>query len=129
MFLHLRQLSLGTCFVSFFLVTDVFSRTTYCSARIRQPSCSYWPVCVRGRSLSFMVCLTGRREHITPVLRELHWPPVRQWISFKVLVLTYQVLHATAPQYMADLLSWCQPTRSLRSSVVVRTILTVLKKL
>ena len=44
-----------------------------------------------------LVCLTGRREHITPVLKELHWLPVRQRISFKVLVLTYQALHGTAP--------------------------------
>ena len=63
-----------------------------------------------------LVCLTGRREHITPVLQELHWLPVRQRISLKVLVLTYQALHGTAHQYMADLLSWYQPTRSLRSS-------------
>ena len=33
-----------------------------------------------------LVCLTGRREHITPVLKELHWLPVRQRISFKVLL-------------------------------------------
>ena len=39
-------------------------------------------------------------------------------ISFKVLllVLTYQALHGTAPQYMTDLLFRYQPTRSLRSS-------------
>ena len=63
-----------------------------------------------------LVCLTGRREHITPVLKELHWLPVHQRISFKVLVLTYQPLHRTALQYMTDLLSQYQPTRSLRSS-------------
>ena len=39
-------------------------------------------------------------------------------ISFKVLVLvlTYQALHGTAPQYMTDLLFRYQPTKSLRSS-------------
>ena len=63
-----------------------------------------------------LVCLTGRREHITPVLKELHWLPVRQRISFNVLVLTYQALHGTAPQYMTDLLSQYQPTRSLHSN-------------
>ena len=47
-----------------------------------------------------LVCLTGRREHMTPVLKELHWLPVRQRNSFKVLVLTYQALHGTAPQYI-----------------------------
>ena len=35
-----------------------------------------------------LVCVTGRREHITPVLKEIHWLPVRQRISFKVPVLT-----------------------------------------
>ncbi len=63
-----------------------------------------------------LVWLTGRREHITPVLKELHWLPVHQRISFKVLVLTYQALHGTAPRHMTDLLSRYQPTRSLRSS-------------
>ena len=43
-----------------------------------------------------LVCLTGRREHSTPVLKELHRLPVRERISFKVLVLTYQELHRTA---------------------------------
>ena len=50
------------------------------------------------------------------MLKELHWLPVRERISFKVLVLTYQALHGTAPQYMTDLLSRYQPTRPLRSS-------------
>ena len=63
-----------------------------------------------------MVCLTGRWEHITPVLHELHWLPIRQRISFKVLVLTSQARYGTASQCMADLLFRYQPTRYLRSS-------------
>ena len=63
-----------------------------------------------------LVCLTGRWEHITPTLQVLHWLPIRQRISFKEIVLTYQALHGTAYQYMADLHPWYQPTRSLRSS-------------
>ena len=51
-----------------------------------------------------LVCLTGWQEHITPVLKELHWLPVRQRISFNVLVLTYQALHGTAPQCMTTFL-------------------------
>ena len=33
----------------------------------------------------------GYREHITPVLRQLHWLPIASRIKFKILVLTYQV--------------------------------------
>jgi len=36
-----------------------------------------------------LITKTGRREHITPVLRELHWLPVRQRIDFKLAVLVY----------------------------------------
>ena len=34
---------------------------------------------------------TGRREHITPVLRQLQWLPVSRRIDFKLAVLMYQI--------------------------------------
>ena len=63
-----------------------------------------------------LVQLTGRRNHIIWVIPGLHWLPVRHRVVFKVLPLTYKALHGLAPSYMANLLSWCRPTRSLRSS-------------
>jgi len=46
--------------------------------------------------------VTGARrsEHMTPVLRDLHWLPVRQRITFKTAVLVYKCLHGMAPQYL-----------------------------
>ena len=41
-------------------------------------------------------------EHITPVLRQLHWLPVRQLIEFKMAVLVYKALNGLSPQYLAD---------------------------
>ena len=35
---------------------------------------------------------TRRRDHITTVLRELHWPPIRERIKFKVASLVRQSL-------------------------------------
>jgi len=46
-----------------------------------------------------LVTGTRRRDHITPVLRQLHWLPVRQRVDFKLalLVYNYKALHdATA---------------------------------
>ena len=63
-----------------------------------------------------LVSQTGRWDHITLVLHGLHWLPVRQRVTFKVLLLTYKALHSLAPQYLADLLSWYWLTRSPRSS-------------
>jgi len=41
-----------------------------------------------------LVTGTRRREHITSVLRQLHWLPVRQRIEFKMAVLVYKAMNA-----------------------------------
>ena len=48
--------------------------------------------------------VTGARrcDHITPVLRQLHWLPVRQRIVFKIAGLVHQSLVGLAPAYLAD---------------------------
>ena len=66
------------------------------------------------------------RAHITPVLRDLHWLPIRQQIQHKLLSLTYRALNcAEAPKYLASALEWRRTTRQLGSSarqlVVPRT--------
>ena len=40
--------------------------------------------------------ITGarRRDHISPVLRQLHWLPVRQRVQFKLAVLVFKALHS-----------------------------------
>ena len=63
-----------------------------------------------------LVTRTRSSEHITPVLRRLHWLPVRQRITYKILLLTYKALNGMAPKYIADLLQPYTPTRQLRSS-------------
>ena len=42
----------------------------------------------------------GRYEHITPVLKSLHWLPVQQRIKFKTLVLVYKAINNLAPVYL-----------------------------
>ena len=48
--------------------------------------------------------VTGARrsDHITPVLRQLHWLPVRQRVVFKMAGLVHQSLGGLAPAYLAD---------------------------
>ena len=40
-----------------------------------------------------LITNTRRFEHITPVLQQLHWLPVRQRVQFKIAVLAYEALH------------------------------------
>jgi len=62
--------------------------------------------------------LTGvrKRNHITPVLKSLHWLPICYRIDFKVLMLVFKSLNGLAPVYMSDLLSSHNSGSSLRSS-------------
>jgi len=55
-------------------------------------------------------------DHITPVLQDLHWLPVKQRIIFKILLITYKALHSLAPVYISELLQEYKPPRTLRSS-------------
>ena len=43
--------------------------------------------------------------HVTPLLRELHWLPVRLRLDFKILLVTFKILHGVAPSYLKDLVS------------------------
>ena len=43
------------------------------------------------------------RDHITPVLESLHWLPVKYWILFKLLLLTYKCLNGLGPGYLSCL--------------------------
>jgi hypothetical protein len=58
---------------------------------------------------------TKRREHITPVLEQLHWLPVVCRVKFKILVLVYKCLNNTAPSYLCELITRYVPARELRT--------------
>jgi len=61
---------------------------------------------------------TSRRDHITPVLRQLHWLPVRHRVEFKLAVSVFKALHGLARWYLADdcQLVTAAGRRQLRSS-------------
>ena len=44
---------------------------------------------------------TRKYDHISPVLRDLHWLPLRQRIIFKIATLMHQCLNCLAPSYLA----------------------------
>jgi len=42
-----------------------------------------------------------RHDHITPVLHQLHWLPVRKRMDFRMATLVYRSLSGMAPAYLA----------------------------
>ena len=51
-----------------------------------------------------LVTRTPLREHITPVLKQLHWLPVECRITYKLMVLVYKCVNDTAPAYLCRLI-------------------------
>ena len=55
-------------------------------------------------------------SHITDSLKDLHWLPIRQRITFKIILLTYQAYNKTVPKYLCELIIPYCNTRNLRSN-------------
>ena len=71
---------------------------------------------VQNSAARIVVPSARRFDHVTPILRKLHWLPVENRITFKIALLTYKTLHYKQPSYLFELLHHDLPTRTLRSS-------------
>ena len=71
-----------------------------------------------------MITLTRKYDHISPILRTLHWLLVHLCITFKILLFVYKITHNCAPKYLQDLVSLrsSSSVRSLRSSFSMQLI-------
>ena len=63
-----------------------------------------------------LVTRTKTQDHITRVLRDLHWIPVSSRIDFQLCLYMYKALKKTVPIYISDELNLYEPKRPLRSS-------------
>ena len=55
--------------------------------------------------------------HITPLIYELHWLPIKYRIDFKKLLITFKILNFLAPTYLSSLISlWLLSQYNLRNS-------------
>jgi hypothetical protein len=49
-----------------------------------------------------LVFAARKYDHITPLLRELHWVRVPERITFRLATLAYRCQHGTGPNYLAE---------------------------
>ena len=83
--------------------------------------------CVQN-SLARVVTGTKRYDHvkrevvhITPVLEQLHWLPVKARVSFKLASLVYNIRQSNTQKYLASCPAGHQAARDLRHCVVGAT--------
>jgi len=58
---------------------------------------------------------TRKYDHITPIIQNLHWLPVRQRNQLKILLITYKSINYMAPEYLSALVSIRKSSRKLKS--------------
>ena len=61
---------------------------------------------------------TGARSSdlITPLLKSLHWLPLKARIHFNILLITYKILNGQSAGHLEPLIKDYHPSRALRSS-------------
>ena len=109
-----------------FLSADICKQLVHALVIVHLDQCNSLllglPMCLLNRlqrlqnAAARCIAQVGRRTHITPVLKDLHWLPVVFRIHFKVLCIVFNCLHGTGPEILSDkLFYYCNPV-ALRSN-------------
>jgi len=97
--------------------TMVSTRLDYCNSVLYNTShCNISKLQRVHNALARAVTCTRNRDHITPILADLHWLPIAARIDYKVALLTFKTLTTKQPSYLHELLQVHRPARLLRSN-------------
>ena len=121
-FFHIRSLSKVRPYITYKAVSSIavcliLSKLDYCNSLLSglpQKQIKRLQAVQNAAARTVMKC--KKTDHITPILRQLHWLPIQKRIRHKILSATYRSVHDNTPLYLSDLLQKHNPSRLLRSA-------------
>ena len=95
----------------------VLSRLDYCGATLAGLPATHIARLQRiQNNAARLVLQKSKRQHVTPLLKQLHWLPIQTRIDYKLATLAFRHVDGSLPQYHSLRPDIYQPSRSLRSS-------------
>jgi hypothetical protein len=85
------------------------------------PDTTIKPITLVFNMAARIISQTPIMDHITPVLRQLHWLPVRARINYKLCYLTFRCLKGLAPEYLSERLTLAATPRLAAAHYLVGT--------
>ena len=96
----------------------ITSRIDYCNSLLYGlPACQLNKMQRVLNAAARLVCKAPQYSHVTPLLRELHWLPIRQRVNFKIILFAFKAIHGMMNAIALSL----SVQRSLISSYYLRT--------
>ena len=85
--------------------TMITSKLDYCNAILYGlPESSLKCLSSVQKTSARLITQSGKYDHITPIMKKLHWLPIRKRIDYKVLVMVHKTLNGLSPVYLDDLI-------------------------
>jgi len=106
----LRQLKrhVGVEVMRQLITSFIFSRLDYCKALlVNLPFSTIAPLQRVQNAATRLLLGLPRRDHVRPVLKELHWLPVIYRIKVKVALMIFTVHTRRCPDYLTDSVQSC----------------------
>ena len=83
----------------------IMSKLDYCNAILYGlPNCDLGKLNSVQKLAARLITGIRKYDHITPLLKPLHWLPVKRRKECKIVLLVFKCLQGAAPEYLSELL-------------------------
>lgn len=80
-------------------------------------------IIIKFQSITLILVQSQMNMHITPILRNLYWPPIPERIHIKVLLFVFNIRNGHCPTYRSELIESKVPSFRLQASTSSHDVL------